>query len=86
MSGSSINKENAYAFRTGVFICFAESNSAAAAIVVRARIYNLSPVQITSVQSANEHLGSGDIRSYRNVLHIAHTQQMIFRLVKRRTG
>ena len=45
-----------------------------AAVVIRAGVHDLAPIQVTAIQGHNQHLGGGDIGGYGDVIQVAHTE------------
>ena len=52
-----------------------------AAVVLGAGVHDLAPIQITAIQSHDQHLGGGDVGGHGDVVQVAHTEQLVLGLV-----
>ena len=59
-----------------------EIESAAASVIIRARVNDLTPVKITVIERTDKNLSRRDVRCNGNVVNIAHAEEVVFALGK----
>ena len=53
-------------------------HSASAAVVIRTRVDDFTPVKIAVIERADQNFRSRNVRRNRNIMNIAHTKQIVF--------